>query len=311
MSLDRVLYRLARRGELPYFKPTGRETTIGAETFNVLMKDDDDMILLATGTTVPTDAGAGFAKGCIFIDTDVATGSQGIYINVGTITSCNFDVLGAVAGGYAATDMTLATGSIVLGTAGAGAALSIKGDTKILVGNGTTATSVAVSGDATLANDGALTIGANKITSAKLDEKTVQYAEVAITSVNVTDTGAGHLGHADGVVLVADPGATKVVELLSAVLIYDYAGAGYADGGNITVNWNGGAAITGLISAANSLGAAADKIVCFRPLATAALAMTANKGLNLVASAAFTNGGSATGVVRVKVAYRVHTHGLA
>jgi hypothetical protein len=150
----------------------------------------------------------------------------------------------------------------------------------------------------------------NSVASLQLDETTVQYAEVAISAANITGTSAGQLGHASGVVLVADPGATKVIELISAVLVYDYATAAYTGGGNITVNSNGGSALTGLVSAANSLGASVDKIVGFMPLATAGNALTANKGLNLVAAAAFTQPGTAAGVVRVKVAYRVHTHGL-
>ena len=153
-------------------------------------------------------------------------------------------------------------------------------------------------------------LAANAITPAKLDPTTIQYAEVAITSANITATTAGALGHADGVVLVA--GQTgKIIELVSATLIYDYAGAGYATGGNITVNQTGGSAVTGVVSNSDSLGASADKVVVFAPLAATATAYTKNLGLNLVAATAFTNGGSATGVVRVKVAYRVHTHGLA
>lgn len=153
-------------------------------------------------------------------------------------------------------------------------------------------------------------LAANAVTPAKLDPTTIQYAEVAITSANITATTAGALGHANGVVLVA--GQTgKVIELVSATLIYDYAGAGYATGGNITINQTGGSAVTGVVTAANSLGADSDKIVVFSPLAATATAYVKNLGLNLVAATAFTNGGSATGVVRVKVAYRVHTHGLA
>ena len=137
----------------------------------------------------------------------------------------------------------------------------------------------------------------------------IQYAEIAIPAADIVNTAAGKFGHAAGQILVA--GQTgKVVELLSAVLIYDYAGAGYGSGGNITVNISGGgAALTGLVSAANALGATADKVVLFVPLSTAGIAMVAGSGLNLVASAAFT-AGSATGVCRVKVAYRVHTTGL-
>ena len=61
-----------------------------ATTVNVLIKDGNDNILLATGTTVPTDATKGFAKGCLFIDTDVASGTTGLYCNKGTKSSCVF-----------------------------------------------------------------------------------------------------------------------------------------------------------------------------------------------------------------------------
>lgn len=153
-------------------------------------------------------------------------------------------------------------------------------------------------------------LAANAVTPAKLDVTTIQYAEVSISAADIVATTAGKLGHADGVVLVA--GQTgKVIELISATLIFDYATAAYTDGGNITVNQTGGSAVTGVVSAANSLGASADKIVVFSPLAATATAYIKDLGLNLVAASAFTNPGTAAGVVRVKVAYRVHTHGLA
>ncbi len=44
----------------------------------------------ASGTTVPSDTTAGYAKGCLFIDTDASDGSV-IFVNVGSITSCDFD----------------------------------------------------------------------------------------------------------------------------------------------------------------------------------------------------------------------------
>lgn len=50
------------------------------------------------------------------------------------------------------------------------AALDVKGDGKILVGNGTTATSVAVSGDISLTNAGVTAIGAGKVTAAMMSD---------------------------------------------------------------------------------------------------------------------------------------------
>jgi hypothetical protein len=184
---------------------------------------------------------------------------------------------------------------------------------RLLVGSAANvATDVDVTGDVTISNAGVTAIGAGKVLASMLGETAIQYAEVAITAADIVATGAGKFGHANGYPLVASPGATKVLELLSAVMIYDYATAAYTAGGNITVNISGGgAALTGLISAANSVGAAADKIVGFVPLSTTGIALTKDTGVNLVSSAAFTNPGTAAGVIRVKVAYRVHTHALA
>jgi len=49
------------------------------------------------GTTVPTDATTGYAKGALFIDTDVATGLTGLYQNNGTNTSCVFQKVNSAA----------------------------------------------------------------------------------------------------------------------------------------------------------------------------------------------------------------------
>lgn len=64
-----------------------------ASGVTALMKDASGKALLATGTTLPADAGALYAKGCLFIDTDVATGTSGLYVNVGTAASCVFKLI--------------------------------------------------------------------------------------------------------------------------------------------------------------------------------------------------------------------------
>ena len=68
----------------------GRQETINSVVINVLLKDENEKVLLATGLTVPTDGSSGFAKGATFIDTDVATSLNGVYINVGTSSSSAF-----------------------------------------------------------------------------------------------------------------------------------------------------------------------------------------------------------------------------
>lgn len=59
----------------------------------VLIYDSSRHILHATGIDVPADATAGYAKGCLFIATDVAAGTSGLYVNVGTTAECNFDLV--------------------------------------------------------------------------------------------------------------------------------------------------------------------------------------------------------------------------
>lgn len=69
------------------------------------------------GTTVPTDTTTGYAKGCIFIDTDVLTGTSGFYINKGTNTSCVFE-LAPVASTGTVTSMTVTSASATALTVG-------------------------------------------------------------------------------------------------------------------------------------------------------------------------------------------------
>jgi len=129
-----------------------------------------------------------------------------------------------------------------------------------------------------------------------------------ISVANIIGVGVGQFGHANGVVLVPAPAAGKALILTEAVASYKFVVAGYTGGGNVTVNWGaGGAALTGLVSAANFAGAAADKPVLFVPLATVAIPLVAAASLNLVAAAAFTQPGTAAGVINWTVSYFIVT----
>jgi hypothetical protein len=71
----------------------------------------DNATWLQFGTTVPTDATAGFAKGALFVQTDGSAGSV-LYVNEGTVASCDFNPVAS--GG---TSVSLEDGSnLVLGT---------------------------------------------------------------------------------------------------------------------------------------------------------------------------------------------------
>ena len=49
-------------------------------------------ILRAWGDTVPADGEAGYATGCLFQRTDGGDATA-LYVNEGTITSCNFNAV--------------------------------------------------------------------------------------------------------------------------------------------------------------------------------------------------------------------------
>lgn len=49
-------------------------------------------MVLAWGTTVPSDAATGYAHGCLFLDLD-ATGVTAWYCNIGDSDSANFNLV--------------------------------------------------------------------------------------------------------------------------------------------------------------------------------------------------------------------------
>lgn len=132
-----------------------------------------------------------------------------------------------------------------------------------------------------------------------------------LTATEIVGTAAGDIGHASGATLVTNASSAYTLEFVSAVAIYDFATAAYTGGANdlVVAIGSGGAAISGVCSTANLLGAAGDKIVYFLPLATAAVPMSVGTGISLRGTA-YTQPGTAAGVVRVYTTYRVITTGL-
>lgn len=156
---------------------------------------------------------------------------------------------------------------------------------------------------------GTAVIGNGAVDSAQIASSVIQTASVTLTATEIVGTSAGDLGHADGAIIVAAPGTHNVLEFISAVMIYDFDTAAYTGGGNDLVMRQGTTAVSGATTSANLLGAAGDKIVYVAALAAAGVALTENSTLNL-SSTAWTQPGTAAGVLRVKVAYRVHASGL-
>ncbi len=74
----------------------GHAIEVNEIELQVLQYDGDSKILLCTGTTVPTADSAGFAKGCLFIKTDAADGTKGLYENQGTTSESDFNLVGDI-----------------------------------------------------------------------------------------------------------------------------------------------------------------------------------------------------------------------
>lgn len=171
-----------------------------------MIKDSSGNIVLASGTTVPSDTTSGYAKGATFLDTDVVTGTSGFYTNVGTTTSCNFDLVEA-AGAFTPSDLTLADGKIIVGNAG-GVGMP-----------------VTPSGDIGMLNSGAVTV--NKIKNVTLGTVTPTNGEILIANgvswnsealtgdYTITNAGVGTVGKINGV----SPGSTTATS--AHVLIGD------------------------------------------------------------------------------------------
>ena len=137
----------------------------------------------------------------------------------------------------------------------------------------------------------------------------LQVAVATLAPADIIATTAGSLSHAQGLTLVAAPGANFFLELVSCTVSFTFATAVYTGGaGNVTVNiGGGGAALTGLVTGANSFIKASSNINQFVPLSTAANSITANTALSLVTTAAFTQPGTAAGTARIVTVYRTHS----
>ena len=93
----------------------------------ILLYDDQFDILLATGTDVPANDTNRYAKGCLFIERDVATGTSGVYENVGTRTDCLFQRVGLGAGGVAASHVVVFSGEFTWSGSGASVGETVTG----------------------------------------------------------------------------------------------------------------------------------------------------------------------------------------
>lgn len=189
--------------------------------------------------------------------------------------------------------------------------MAVFGQTGSTIDDGASNAALVVAPNTTVIFDGiSTTAWRSSVGTTKVSQVITQ--EITLTATEIVGTAAGDLGHASGAVLVAGVSSAYAMEFVSAVAIYDFGVAAYTGGGNdTTINiGSGGAALTGVVTSANLLGAAGDKVVVFNQLSTAALPLSVGTGLSMNSVTAWTQPGTAAGVLRVQVSYRLHTTGL-
>lgn len=184
----------------PQIKLTGTSETPDTTAVTVLQKDNSGNVMISTGTTVPTDTESGFAKGSLFIDTNVAGGTSGLYENVGTTSSCNFDLIGA--GGVPGTTLAGLTDTD----------LSSPTSAQVLIYDGSNSwDNKSISGDISIAADGTVSLTAGAIVNADVNAA----AAIAFTKLaaltrgsvligNSSNAAAAVDGKGDGYILVGD-----------------------------------------------------------------------------------------------------------
>jgi len=144
-------------------------------------------------------------------------------------------------------------------------------------------------------------IAAGAVTSPKLDESTVQYAEVEISAAEILDLFATPKE------LVAAPGAGKLLEFISLLLAYDWGTVAYTIGtaGDLQVKYTDGAgvAVSTTRAATGFLDAVADALSSLDKL-EATVEPAVNEPLVLTVATASPTAGDSP--IHAKVAYRVH-----
>lgn len=143
----------------------------------------------------------------------------------------------------------------------------------------------------------------------EINANNLKFATGTLTATEIVGTSAGDIGHTSGAILVAAAPTGYCYEFVSATLIYDYDTAAYTGGANDLVIAVGANTVSGVTSTANLLGASGDKVVHISALAAAGNPLTVHTPIYLKGTA-FTQPGTAAGVLRYKVSYRIHATGL-
>lgn len=187
-----------------------------------------------------------------------------------------------------------------LGIAVATGGISANVISELLAGSGVTA-------DGVLLKDGALTLSSGALTLADggvvVSPNVIEYTkEIAITGANIIAIFGTPVQIVAGI-------SGRSLEFRSAVLVYDYETAAYTGGGDVTLEYgSGGSTLSTTIISTNSFAASGDKVYTLVRLnAAGGLSLAVNTGIYITnASGAFVDPGTAAGVGRIHITYRVH-----
>ena len=251
---------------------------------------DDQTVALTNGTNTRSVAGIIFD-----VDDDgvwVDMQSDEIPAEIGTADIADGSVTHAK---Y----QDVAANTIICRDANSAGSVSAKAltDTQILICDGTGFTAAALSGDATMTNGGVVSV----------DETLIQYATVALTNSNIKNMRGTEI------TLVAAPGATKVIEFISAILFLNYGSEVLTESGdNMAIRYTdgSGAIVSETIEATGFIDQAADTITnaIAKADAIVAAASALDQALVIHNTGDGEYGGNASNdtTMTIKVAYRVH-----
>jgi len=154
-------------------------------------------------------------------------------------------------------DIALTTGSIIIGASNVGAALDMKADGAILIGNGTTAAAKTTSGDVKIDNTGAMTIQAKAVKNTMIAAAAGTVLVGTKTSGDVTalDTSA------EGAIVIGQgAGETCAAAVLTGDVTMTKAGLTAIGAGKVTSSMlANGAGIAALVTAGGGASASYDK----------------------------------------------------
>lgn len=186
----------------------GKDATINSQTIDQILQDSDGNLVICRGVEVPTDAGSGYAKGCIFLQTDGGVGTT-LYVNEGSSTSCDFN-LGAGEGAGATT---------FAGLSDTPSNYSGAGDKVLKVNAGATAVEfVDVSGDVDMDASGVFSISSDVIVNDDVNTSAgIAFSKLeALSSARLVVGSAGNVPTAvdiTGDLSLANDGSTTVTDL--------------------------------------------------------------------------------------------------